>query len=112
MTRKPFYRSLPRKGFPLFWILLAYLVIGFFYPVAGFLAIICMIAPVAFATTLTDCSTPTASSVVAASMAARLRFRSLKPDNPVYRANSRLIAIIRINPDKSRFISKKKEGVS
>lgn len=49
MARKPFYRSIPRKGFPLFWILLVYLVIGFFYPVVGFLAVICMIAPVAFA---------------------------------------------------------------
>lgn len=49
MAKKTFYRSLPRKGFPLFWILLVYLVIGFFYPVVGFLAVICMIAPVAFA---------------------------------------------------------------
>lgn len=49
MARKPFYRSIPRKGFPLFWILLVYLVIGFFYPVVGFLAVICMIALVAFA---------------------------------------------------------------
>lgn len=32
MARKPFYRSIPRKGFPLFWILLVYLVIGFSIP--------------------------------------------------------------------------------
>ena len=33
MARKQFFRSLPRKGFPLYWILLAYLVVGYFYPV-------------------------------------------------------------------------------
>ena len=49
MARKQFFRSLPRKGFPLYWILLAYLVVGYFYPIIGFLAVICMIAPVAFA---------------------------------------------------------------
>lgn len=49
MAQKQFFRSLPIKGFPLYWILLAYLVVGYFYPVIGFLAIICMIAPVAFA---------------------------------------------------------------
>lgn len=31
----------------LFWILLIFLVIGFFFPVIGFLALVCMIAPVA-----------------------------------------------------------------
>lgn len=49
MAKKQFFRSLPLKGFPLYWIILAYLAIGYFYPVIGFLAIICMIAPVAFA---------------------------------------------------------------
>lgn len=49
MANKQFFRSLPPKGFPLYWIILAYLAIGYFYPVIGFLAIICMIAPVAFA---------------------------------------------------------------
>ena len=49
MTKKQFFRSLPPKGFPLYWIILAYLAIGYFYPVIGFLAVICMIAPVAFA---------------------------------------------------------------
>ena len=49
MAYKQFYRSLPKKGFPLYWILLAYLIAGYFYPVIGFIAIICMIAPVAFA---------------------------------------------------------------
>ena len=49
MARKRFFRTLPRKGFPLYWILLVYLVAGYFYPVIGFLALICMIAPVTFA---------------------------------------------------------------
>lgn len=49
MTKRQFFRPLPRKGLPLFWILAAYLVAGYFYPVVGFLALICMIAPVAFA---------------------------------------------------------------
>lgn len=49
MANKQFFRSLPRKGFPLYWILLGYLVAGYFWPAIGFIAIICMIAPVAFA---------------------------------------------------------------
>lgn len=49
MAHKQFFRHLPQKRFPLYWILLIYLVVGYFYPVIGFLAIICMIAPVAFA---------------------------------------------------------------
>ena len=49
MAHKQVFRSLPQKGFPLYWILLVYLVVGYFYPVIGFLAVICMIAPVAFA---------------------------------------------------------------
>lgn len=49
MKTKQFFRMLPKKGFPLYWILLIYLVVGYFYPVIGFLAVICMVAPVAFA---------------------------------------------------------------
>ena len=49
MAQKQFFRSLPLKGPSLWWILLIYLVVGYFYPVIGFLALICMIAPVAFA---------------------------------------------------------------
>lgn len=49
MATRQFFRHLPVKGYSLYWILLAYLVAGFFYPVIGFLALICMIAPVAFA---------------------------------------------------------------
>lgn len=49
MSNKQFFRPLSKNGFPIYWILLIYLVMGYFYPVIGFLAIICMIAPVAFA---------------------------------------------------------------
>lgn len=49
MAYKRFFRYYPKKGYPLYWILLAYLVAGYFYPIIGFLAVICMIAPVAFA---------------------------------------------------------------
>lgn len=49
MATKKFYRYMPSKGYPLYWILFAYIVAGWFFPVVGWLAIICMIAPVAFA---------------------------------------------------------------
>lgn len=49
MANKQFFRPLPTKGISLYWILLVYLMVGYFYPVIGFLALICMIAPVAFA---------------------------------------------------------------
>lgn len=49
MTERRFFRHFPKKGYSLYWILLVYLAVGFFYPVIGFLALICMIAPVAFA---------------------------------------------------------------
>lgn len=49
MAHKQFFRSSPRKGFPIYWILLVYLIAGYFWPAIGFVALICMIAPVAFA---------------------------------------------------------------
>ena len=49
MKYQHFYRPLHQKGFPLFWLLPAYLVGGYFYPAAGLVALICMIGPVAFA---------------------------------------------------------------
>lgn len=45
MTTKPFHRHFATKGTSLYWILIAYLIIVFF-PVIGFIALICMIAPV------------------------------------------------------------------
>ncbi len=49
MASKQFHRHLEAKSPSLYWILIAYLVIGFFYPAIGIIALICMIAPVAFA---------------------------------------------------------------
>lgn len=49
MAKKQFHRHQNMPGMALYWILIAYLAIGYFYPVIGLLALICMIAPVAFA---------------------------------------------------------------
>ena len=46
MSRTKFHRHLDVKGYPLYWILIVYLIVGYFYPVIGFIALICMIAPV------------------------------------------------------------------
>lgn len=49
MANKQFYRFVPTKGWPLYWIFLVYLVVGYFYPAVGIVAIVCMVAPVAIA---------------------------------------------------------------
>lgn len=49
MATKQFHRHHATPGYALYWIIFAYLVIAFFFPVVGLLALICMIAPVAFA---------------------------------------------------------------
>src|SRR3712207_8880794 len=49
MASKTFHRYFPTKGYALYWILFVYLVVGFFYPIIGLLALVCMVAPVAFA---------------------------------------------------------------
>ncbi len=49
MATKRFHRYHPVKGYSLYLILFAYLIAGYFYPAIGLLALICMIAPVAFA---------------------------------------------------------------
>lgn len=46
MAKKPFHRHLETKGTPLYWIFFAYLVLGWFFPVVGWAAIICMLGPV------------------------------------------------------------------
>ena len=46
MTQKRFHRHFATKGLPLYWIIIAYIVIGWFYPIWGLLALICMIGPV------------------------------------------------------------------
>ncbi len=43
---KSFYRHFKGNGPTFYWILFAYLIIGWFYPVVGFVAFICMVGPV------------------------------------------------------------------
>ena len=46
MAQKRFYRHFETKGMPLYWILFAYLILGWFFPVVGWVAIICMFGPI------------------------------------------------------------------
>ncbi len=43
---KNFHRHFETKGLSLYWIIIAYLIIGWFYPIIGLLAFICMVGPV------------------------------------------------------------------
>jgi len=43
---KRFHRHYETKGPSLYWIIFAYIIIGWFYPIIGLLALICMIGPV------------------------------------------------------------------
>ncbi len=43
---KRFHRHYETKGFPIYWIIIAYIIIGWFYPIIGLLAFICMVGPV------------------------------------------------------------------
>ena len=43
---KRFHRHFETPGLPLYWIIIAYIILGWFFPVIGLLAIICMIGPV------------------------------------------------------------------
>ena len=45
-TLKKFHRHFETPGLPLYWIIIAYIILGWFFPVIGLLAIICMIGPV------------------------------------------------------------------
>ena len=44
--KKRFHRHLETRESRLYWILFAYLVVGWFYPVVGLVALVCMIGPV------------------------------------------------------------------
>lgn len=48
MAGKQFYRHFKTHGFNLYWIIIAYLIIGVFYPIVGWLALVCMLGPVTF----------------------------------------------------------------
>ena len=41
-----FHRYFATPGLSLYWIFFAYVILGWFYPVVGFIAIICMFGPV------------------------------------------------------------------
>ena len=43
---KRFHRHFETPGQTLYWIIIAYIILGWFFPVIGLLAIICMIGPV------------------------------------------------------------------
>ncbi len=45
-NNKRFHRHFVSKGHTFYWILFVYLILGWFYPVVGFVAFICMIGPV------------------------------------------------------------------
>ena len=44
--KKNFHRHFATPGLNLYWIIIAYIIIGWFYPVIGLIALICMIGPV------------------------------------------------------------------
>ena len=44
--KKNFHRHFATPGLDLYWIIIAYIIVGWFYPVIGLLALICMIGPV------------------------------------------------------------------
>ena len=43
---KQFHRYFKTPGQPLYWIIIAYIILAWFFPVVGLLALICMIGPV------------------------------------------------------------------
>ena len=44
--KKNFHRHFATPGLNLYWIIIAYIIVGWFYPVIGLIALICMIGPV------------------------------------------------------------------
>ena len=46
MAQKRFNRHFETPGLPLYWIIIAYIILAWFFPVIGLIAIICMIGPV------------------------------------------------------------------
>ena len=46
MAQKRFHRHFETPGLPLYWIIITYIILGWFFPVIGLLALICMIGPV------------------------------------------------------------------
>ncbi|MBR6495166.1 MAG: 4Fe-4S binding protein, partial [Prevotella sp.] len=46
LAARSFHRHFATPGFDLYWILFAYIILGWFYPVIGLVALICMFGPV------------------------------------------------------------------
>lgn len=46
MSKKRFHRHFKSGGIHFYWILFAYLILGWFFPIIGWVAIICMLGPV------------------------------------------------------------------
>ena len=44
--KKTFHRHFATPGLDLYWIIIAYIIVGWFFPVVGLIALICMIGPV------------------------------------------------------------------
>ena len=45
-NKNNFHRHFEAPGLNLYWIIIAYIIVGWFYPVVGLIALICMIGPV------------------------------------------------------------------
>lgn len=58
IKKKNFHRHIATPGVNLYWIIIAYIIIGWFYPVIGLIALICMILHLrhVWHPTDTDCS--------------------------------------------------------
>lgn len=46
MPQKRFHKHFDTKGLQLYWLIFAYIIIGWFFPIIGLLALICMVGPV------------------------------------------------------------------
>jgi polyferredoxin len=46
MNKKQFHKHFATKGLNLYWIIIAYIALGWFFPVVGLIAFVCMIGPV------------------------------------------------------------------
>ena len=62
MAQKRFHRHFETPGLPLYWIIIAYIILGWFFPVIGLLALICMIGPVVTSIFKLHCPRPSRTS--------------------------------------------------
>ena len=64
--KKSFHRHFATPGLNLYWIIIAYIIVGCFYPVIGLLALICMIGPVLTSIWTLTVSAPSLSAISSA----------------------------------------------